>query len=676
MKNKILLSSICALSLFAQDVKLDNVVVTADKQGDKDIKKIAATISVVDEVKLDDFNIDNSVELQTIMPNLYITKTGPAAMTSFAAMRGITGAMNGIPAVGVYVDDVYQSGLDINLFDIQRVEVLKGPQGTLYGRNSEAGIINIVTKKPENINSAKVNLDYSSFNTIKARTVFNKAINEDTQLRGSIVYEKTDGHFENKYDGSKKAGEEKNLDIRASLYNKVNDNLNITFNADKLKNDAPSYAQFAPINQDDKRKHVNVDYIGDSSRDAHGLSFKADYKKDNIKIVSVTSYRDADYHTANDIDFTPFDLTTIDLNKDISNISQELRLVSSIDDIEYITGLFLLSEKDKRLYNVRMNFMNMGMGVPAETLRQSSTTKNFGSAIFGEVSKNFNNIRATLGLRYDREQKKFNYAQEGIGGVGMLAMMGYPKTTGDEKDTFDAWLPKLSLSYTGSETITPYITISKGFKSGGFNDKENMGSSYKPEFTTNYEIGFKSSPMGNLNFNSSLFYINWKDMQVEIPYDSSVYTNNAAKATSKGLEFELDYMPLDGLNISLGASYIDAKYDSYILGGNNYSGKKIINSPKMTTNLSFRYRTLDGYYFGANYSRFGDLYFDNANTQKQSYDITNAKVGYETNTYDIYLYANNIFDEEYVTRAFEVSNTWLGRAGAPRTIGVNFTYRF
>ena len=681
MKSKGIISlvALVSLSLFAQDITLEKLTVTADKQGVKDITQIASTISVIDDVKLNDLLINSSIDLQNVITNFYITKTGPAAMTTFASMRGITGSMTGIPSVGFYVDDIYYNGLDLNLLDVQRIEVLKGPQGTLYGRNSEAGIVNIITKKPEKYDLAEVGLDYSSFNTKNVNIMVNKVINDKTILRAAMKYSKTDGYFTNKYNDDDKIGKEENKDFKITLFNKINDDLDLTLSYDKQVNDSPYYAQFALYDSEDLKDDINVDYLGGSTKDADGVNLKVNYNFKDIEVVSVTSYRLEDYAMSNDIDFTSLDLMSLELNKEVSNLSQELRFISNTkNDIQWIGGLFLLSEKDKRDYNAIMNLTNMGMGVPPETLNQKSETKTLETAIFGEVSKTFSNTKVTLGLRYDREKKDFSYSQEGIGGVGMLAVMGYPDLSGNKSATYDAWLPKLAISYNKYDNFVPYLSISRGFKSGGFNDKEDIGSSYAPEFTINYEIGFKSLIVNNLSLNTSAFYISWDDMQVEILSDSgtSVYVDNASTATSKGMEVELSYLAMEGLNIFSGASYVDAKYDSYKQGSRDYSGKYVIDVPKITFNIGTTYRNVNGFYAGVNYAYFKDLYFDNENTKSQSYGVANIKIGYEKNDFDVYLYSNNVFDESYKTRAVEVSNTWYARAGEPRKIGVAFKYRF
>ncbi|MCV6608077.1 MAG: TonB-dependent receptor [Campylobacterales bacterium] len=662
MKKTLALSLSLALStalLAKEKESLGKLTITSNKQGETKITEIAGSVSVIDSLKLTDQNIDSTTKLQNLTPSFYITKTGPSMMTTFASMRGITGGMIGIPAVGLYVDDVYYSGLDFPLFDIERVEILKGPQGTLFGRNSEAGVVNIITKKPNKQDSGKISLDYGSFNTMKIDGSINKVINEDTVFRTAIKYNKTDGYFKNKNNDSNGA-EETNQDIRAILDTKLSDRLFLTTSIESLNNDASKYAQFAAYDEKDLRNKINVDKDGKASQTSNGANFKAKYHGDSTTIVSITSFRDESYKVENDLDFSTADNMYLNLSKDLNYISEELRFISdNTSDLNWIGGLFFLSETDKRDYKTDLKAYNM-------KINQVSETKTTTTALFGEVSKKLSNTKLTFGIRHEQEKKDFDYKQTGMG-----------TSTGSKDKTFDATLPKISLSYQNSDKFIPYITMAKGYRSGGFNDKDNIGSPYKPEFTTNYEVGFKSY-LNDMKITGAFYNIKWSDMQVEVPVSggSGVFIENASEATSTGGELELDYFLSDSLTLSAGLSSVESKYDSYTSGTTKYDGKYVTDVPKTTTNFSLNYRGDSGIYTGANYSSFQDIYFDSANTKSQSYAITNVKIGYEQKDYDIYIYGNNIFDKEYKTRAFQVQNNWYARAGAPQHFGANVKYRF
>jgi iron complex outermembrane receptor protein len=660
----------------AESFELESVIVTAEKR-EKNVQEIPGSVSVVSETQIADFNVETTKDVVSMTPNLYITDTGNGLMSTFASIRGITGGMTGIPSLGLYVDDVYYPGLDIGLLDVERVEILRGPQGTLYGRNSEAGIINVITKKPTDTWESSLSLDAGKFDSREVRAmVSGPVMRKQASFRAAFRYFETDNYFENRFDGSDEAGRAENIDARLSLGFTPTDRLNLTLGYDFQQYDSPELAIFAPLDQGgDLRKNINVDYQGKSSKDAHGGHLRAAYKMEEMQLVSITSARNEDYLMSNDADLTPVDMMTLTLAKDITTVSQELRLVSDKKDapLQWLCGVFFLSEQDDRKYDTWMNFMNMGMGVPGETLTQKSGTHTWGGAVFGEMSYGFGNgINISLGLRYDYERKEFDYTQT-PSGPG-LPMVGYGADSGEGEESFDAWLPKAVVSYRGWEHLMPYASVSRGFRSGGFNDIDNLGSAYDAEFTWNYEVGVKTDWLDNrVRVNLAFFHIDWTDMQVEIPTagGTAVYIDNAGEATSQGVELEVAARPLPGLEILAGGAYTDACYEDYTSGANVYDDKRIIDSPEYTLNLGATYRFDSGFFVNGKYAHFGQILFDPANTRSQkNYGLFDAKIGFETEHFDIYVYGKNLLDQDYVTRAFEVNDTLFGRAGAPRIFGI------
>jgi iron complex outermembrane recepter protein len=667
--------------LTEEEFKLEPTIVTAEKR-EKNVQEIPGSVSVISTRQMEDFNLENTMDIVSMIPNLYITQSGNPMAASYAAMRGITSSMTGSSVLGFYVDGVYYSpGLDISLFDVERVEVLRGPQGTLYGRDSEAGVVNVVTKKPGDRWEESLGLDIGSFNTYEGKAMMSGPLIQDRLgFRGAVRYRETDGYFENRYDGSDDACRSENLDGRVSFVYTPSDQLDMQLIYDTQHYDSPSYAPFAPLDSDELRKSIDMDYPGESEKDADGLALRAEAKWSDISLVSITTARTEDFLSANDIDVTPMDLNAMSIDSETDTLSQELRLFSTNErPLQWLCGLFFLREKRDRGYDIWMNFMNMGMGMPGETLSLEGRTETTGYALFGETSyKFFDRLKFTLGLRYDLEQKDFDYRQAPGGPV--LAMMGYADESGSRDKSFDAWLPKAALSYTLTERIMPYASVSRGFKSGGFNDIDNLGAAYDPEFTWNYEVGIKTDWFADrLRVNLALFHIDWTDIQVEIPTagGSALYIDNAGEASSRGVELEVSARPVRGLEILAGGAYTDAQYEDYTSGANVYDDKRIMDSPEYTLHLGVIYRFDNGFFVNGKYAHFGEIYFDPANTRSQeNYGLADAKIGYETEHFDIYVYGENLFDEEYVTRAVELNNTWYGRAGAPRTFGVMLTARF
>ncbi len=662
-------------------LELETITVTAEKR-EGNIQNIPASVSVVSDIQLDDLKMDLVKDITTLIPNFYVTDTGEDE--SFASMRGIKGTMAGSPVVGIYVDDVYTTfGLDTALLDVERIEVLRGPQGTLYGRNSEAGIINVVTQKPTDQWESKVFADIGSFASYRAAAVVSGPVTEKIGFRGALQYFESDGWFENKFNGSDEGGRKKELNGRFHFSLPVSEQLDFQLIYEFCRRDNPAYANFAFLDDPGElRKNINVDYMGEARRDADTLSLHGKYDFGKYRLVSITSFNKEDSSMSNDLDFTPMDIMDLTrIGRKVETFSQEFRLMSAEKNSSFtwIVGAFFLHEKRDNALGMWMNFMNMGMGMPGETLLSPSELVTTGGAIFGEATYSFTeSLHLTAGLRYDREEQEFDYRRPQCGPI--LAMMGYDPVSGSEKDSHDSWLPKLAIRYDLTENVSPYVSVSRGFRSGGYNIMDNLGAAFAPEFTWNYEVGIKTSFFDNrLQANAAVFYIDWTDMQVEVPIagGAAYYTDNAAEATSKGVELEVAARLMQGFDLFAGIGYTKAEYDSYSVGANVYDGNTIIDMPEMTFYLGGTYRHTSGFFASLLYRYVGDVTIDIANTHEQdAYGLLHGKIGYEGDSFDVYLYARNLLDDEYTTRQFNMQGTWVGRAGEPLVIGANLTFRF
>ncbi|MBM9616739.1 TonB-dependent receptor [Desulfobulbus rhabdoformis] len=239
--------------------------------------------------------------------------------------------------------------------------------------------------------------------------------------------------------------------------------------------------------------------------------------------------------------------------------------------------------------------------------------------------------------------------------------------------------PKVGITYALFDNINTYATISKGYRSGGFNNwkSDEYSQTYDPETLYSYEIGVKGVSFdGKLIWDTSLYYMDITDMQVDVYLDASTtYKTNAAEATSMGVEASLRYQVARGLNLFAGFSYNNTEFDEYNNGFTDYSGKKTTFSPEYNYNFGVQYRADQGYYASADISGYGDMYLDTDNEYKRpAYEVVNAKIGYEAENFDIYLYAKNLFDREY-----DIEGHYYGvysYYSQPREIGMSLTYRF
>ena len=672
--------------------ELEGITVTAEKR-EKNIQEIPASITALSEIQIEDAKIVDTEDLTYLIPNLFMIKTGNHGAGGFLSIRGITPTMTGAPTVGFYVDDIYYSGFDIELFDLERIEVLKGPQGTLYGRNTEAGVINIITKKPGNQWEGKAAAGYGNYNSQNYNVSIGGPLVQDKLFfRVAGKYFLSDGYFDNTFLDNDDADDRDDQDGRALLRWLPTDAWDITLSGE-FQRYRDGNACFAPLDEVRRNPHdVNVDFEGSAEQDKNGQNLKVLHKGEWFTFTAISGLRHEKYDDENDLDFSSADLMRIQMSKDTDIFSQEIRIASAKDStpLEWLTGIYYFDEEEDSLVSFDMRQGIPPYGIPPFQNITDSTTDTKGYALFGQATYTlFEKLGLTAGLRYDHDKKEFefdNYYDQDLSMFGML-----PQSAKKDED-FDAWLPKFAVDYKWTPRLMTYAGVDRGYKSGGFNTVSTFaGEPFDPEYTWNYELGIKSSWLDNRLFvNLAGFYIDWTDQQVQQQLYPEFIIKNAAESTSKGFEVEITARPATGLELIGGFGYTDAKFDDYTddvldpttgakIGEVRYDGERVPNAPKYTYNMAAQYRFTNGLFSRVELLGVGDFYYDSANTEKQgAYQFINARFGYETEHFDIILWAKNLFDEEYVTRAFEMASLggYFGRAGDPRTFGIMLTARF
>ncbi len=652
------------------DLQLDIITVTADKR-EVNAQDVPASITVLSDTELQDSAVKAPEELFTILPNMHLTKAGPAAdIASSISVRGITQTMSGSPSFGFYIDDVYYNEYDSNLFDVERVELLRGPQGTLYGRNTIGGVLNIITKKPTDIWEGNLGLGYGNYNTFEMGGNISGPIVEDKlYIRFAGHYDTSDGFMKNIYDNNDSVNSPKNVDGRLRFRYTPSNRLTFDLGVDALKYESryTDYVAFSQI--DSNPDEANVNYEGNALKEALGGNLRTAWEGDTLNVVSITAVRKDENKLDHDMDFTPMDMMEQLYQRDYCTISEELRLLSNRTDspLEWLVGLYGFSEnQDHNLVFTAGPAMG-GMGA----MPINGESDIMGWAIFGQMSYTFTNqFKLTGGLRYDNEKQDVDYDATMAGG-----------NAGSKDATFSELLPKLVISYTGSPHYTPYVSVSRGYKAGGFNLVNSAGEKFDQEYSWNYEAGVKTNWLDNrVTVNAAVFQIDWKDMQVNTNNGIDFVTTNAGEATSRGLEIEVMARPLEGLQLTGSFAYTDSTYDSYVNGAIDYSGKDVIFVPDITGSLGCSYRMMNGLLFHADYIYTGRVYMNNENTLKEDgYGLINTKIGYEMERFDIYLWAKNLFDEKYATTMVDFRDMggglW-GRPGNPRTFGISVACRF
>jgi iron complex outermembrane receptor protein len=663
--------------------KLKSITVTAQKR-EENVQDVPASISVFSDMEIEDADIRDVSELTRFTPNAYKTHIAAGNIVVF---RGISTYDTSIysPA-GFYVDGVnYPLSLMHNpdFFDIERIEVLKGPQGTLYGRNSESGVVNIITKQPDNHFMARVFGEYGAFDVSgnnpdsfrTGGTVSGPVQKDKLYIRLSGQWEDSDGFVKNVYKDTDDALRIDHKNGRATLRWTPSEQWDISLIGDYMdEEDGMGFFRFFTGPDQTDRHEIAYDERTYWENEGNGQVLRTQYEGKGFNFFSVTGRRYYESRRGMDFDCTPVPLGKNVFLFEDTLLSQEIRISSPQDNgpFQWLFGLYAFDEDND--VDFEMQRTNQKMQQMRRTEMDIS-----GWAVFGQGTYTlFDRLHLTAGMRYDCQDME-----------GKQRITGVTGTREYSRDLdYDELLPKFSIACDLTDTMMSYATVSKGYLAGGYSYNFATGPenfTYDAEYTWNYELGLKTTWLDNrLRANLSVFYIDIEDKQVTeyVPGMMGVMKiNNAAEAHSQGVELEVQASTPIGLDLIAGVGYMDTEIDKWTateaLGQYDYSGKDLPYAPEYTYNLGAQYRMACGFFGRVDLLGMGDFYFDTKNNLKQSdYQIVNLRMGYESRHYDIILWAKNVFDEKYAERNIDWGGEQLGKDGAPRMFGVKATYRF
>jgi len=656
IKQSLFLSSLLLtnISLAKENKKLDTLTVTAQKT-EQNIQEIPLSISAFDEILIEDRKIENVSDIMQYIPNFSYFQNGGHHGVINPSLRGISSInSDSSVSVPVIIDGIAISsavGYNLALLDIERIEVLRGPQGTLYGAGAEAGAVNIITKKPSNQTSSKVGIELGSDN--KQQYTFSSSgalVDNKLYIGIGAKYYKKDGFIKN-------ISKDEYINDKKSKYGKINlrytpnDKLDISLISSKLKREDGG-ANTTKIYGSKIVDSNNEDYInGDDLLN----SLKIDYDLGKYKFESITTYRDYDWDFKQDFDFTQQTINHIAKTNKKKELTQELRLNHITDNYSWLGGIY----GDDKTNDWKITYERAN-GIKKDN--QDSSSKSIG--LFTNLNYDINDkFGVVAGLRYDKSNKK-------------LTTLSNNK---NYESDFSEVSPKLSFEYKFAKQNLLYTTIAKGYNSGGFNvhASDTNKKNYDEEKLISYEIGLKTKLLEDkLVLNSAIYQMDIDNLQVQNYINSkSFYVTNAAKAKSKGFEVELNARVTQNINLFANYGYTRITFDNFNDAKGNYDGKYKPFSPKYNYSIGGKYRADNGYFARADLVGYGDMYLDNANSLKRdAYNIINAKIGYEKNNYEIYLYGKNIFDKDYTSHGFANGN--LAVYSEPREVGVQLAYRF
>lgn len=696
-----------SITLTETAIHLDEVVVSAQKK-EEILQKLPFSISALSSRNVQAYRLWQNKELTAIIPNLY--SANPGDNRNVTSIRGIT-STSYAPAVATYIDGVNQFSLDTyiaQLFDVERIEVLRGPQGTLYGRNAMGGVINIITKMPTNETNGSVDLNFGNYNQQRLNAALRTPFIKDKLFFGaSLMYNHLGGFYVNDYNNSHF---DKQHSITGNYYLKYLFSPKWAMILNMKHHNNRNNGAFTLVNGVDDAfsnpYHLNQDATTQMVDNTINASLSVSYTGNAINFTSQTAWQSNQryYKQPIDGDFSPLDGVTIINNygrkwNKVKVLTQEFRLTSPASIVspwKWTTGIYMFYQDipNKQATHFGKNGDLMGAEKNTSVIT-TSKGMSMGSAFYGQATYDINKkLQLTGGVRYDYEHKK-------QGALSQYQIDPDPTPVFDIRpDTiaqgnFSAFSPKVSLNYLMTDESMVYASYSRGYRAGGFTEVSSDPSQpplfkFRPESSNNFEIGTKNDLQENkLRLNLALFYtlVNNAQIPVLVLPDAVTITKNAGDLRSKGAEAEIAFTPFRDLTLNYNFGYTDAKYiNSAILktdqGGNevNLKNKQQIYSPQTTSTLTAQYefpinqkRELKLVVRGE-WLKIGEQYFDLANTIKQSaYNLLNTRLGISTKRFDVMLWGRNLGDVKYISFAYDFGAVHLGD---PKTYGITLSGRF
>ncbi len=652
-------------------VILEPVTVTAGKV-ERDKQEVPASVSVYDGYTLEDLGVDTLESVVSRSPNVSFYRAD--SHTIYLIYRGIGGTTNMNKVWNINTDGVTLPYVATDtLLDVERIEVLRGSQGALYGRNTHAGVVNLVTRDPGDDFTFDGGASYESYNTLKLSAAGGGPITDDLGFRLAVGYRSSDGFFENTFLGTDDSNDHEQFSVRGKLVARPTDEdkLTLSLTGDRFDGGFDSYVAGGGTETVNDEPGYTDGYLA-------AVSLTWEHQFEATKLTSITSYSRSNYGFLHDWDFTSLNISTGEYDEDFYTLTQEVRLEGQAGpDLDWLAGAFLMAEDLDTETTMRLGADAGFWGQPANAfMAQRSTIETRSAALFGQIAyRPLSRLELTGRLRLDYESKSLDW-------TGFSDM--YPAVNKSFDESWFAVLPSASVAWLLSDDQRVYASVSRGYKAGDYNnvqlDPAVVTAAVDPEYATTYEIGYKGLVADRrLEINAAAFYIDWQDLQVETPVSLAgalVYRKqNAAEAHSTGIELELRARPVSGWEVFGSASYlIDYEFDSFPNStSGDLSGMNLPRANQFSVSAGTIYRHPTGLFASADVTVNGPKFFDEANAFEQdAYTLLNAKLGYETENLSVYLYGRNILDEDYAVHMF--ANAEM--SGEPRIFGVRADLTF
>jgi len=737
----LLFASVCAapftlaMPAVAQDVAAeeDEAVVVTARRREESLQDVPIAISVQTAEQLDQRGAENITVLQQTTPNATIQVARGSNSTLIGFIRGV-GQQDPLwgfePGVGLYVDDVYVArpqAAVLDIFDIQRIEVLRGPQGTLYGRNTVGGAIRYVTAPLDRDEPhLRARVQYGSYNQTDAILSGSLPLSDTLVIGGALALYARDGYGQNLVTGA----EHYNKDVDAFRFSAEwtpTDALSIRFTADGVDDDSnprhgsrltsfpaggPSYDVLGSVYD------TRAGSGDDNHVETRGQAVHVDYEiNDALTLRSITAHRDGETRGTIDFDNTEFPTLDIPAFYADEQLSQEFQLLFEYDRVQGVAGLYYLDATAEGAFDTVLGAINT-------TIFTTGQVKTESLAAFADVSFDITEtLSGSVGARWTRDERTGTVYRQNFTGIrspffgNAAAVPGLIRTNYTNSAEFEEVTPRVSLTWEPSDALTLYTSYSQGFKSGGFDMRgdavftPDTVNGYDPEFVDTYEVGFHSSFwQGRVNLSGAVFHSDYTDMQITRQEPTTLggiasFVDNAASAEIDGAELEGRLLFTDNFSANFAIGYIEGEFNEYlsntvvpnpapppatIVVPIDLSGAAALqNTPDLTASLSFTYTVpVAGgelaFTPSAAYRGDSQMFeFAAPLLDQQAYTLYNASVTWTSGNdrFRFGLHGLNLSDEEYRVGGYNFpgalfGNSVIGFYGPPQTWTASVEVRF
>lgn len=713
-----------------------NEIIVSARRRSETLQETPVAITAINAAMMENKASTNIGDLQGAAPNLLITQQNSGAQAANLSIRGLTYAdieKSQEPTVGVVVDGVFigtNTGQLLDFFDIEQIEVLRGPQGTLFGRNTIGGVINIQRTRPTMTTGGKFEASYGKFGTWSTRAVANVGDGEMIGLKGFFFHNESDGFYRSAVTG-KRTGGANNDNFGASLLFKPRESdfdalltlekQSQTFDVvnSNIARTGEVFCAFEPAEQCNRNTRGDLYTVfnspASSKYSAPAATLEMNLDLGAVKLTSITGYRKSRETQTQDFDASTADLYYVYRKQHYKQFSQELRAAGKVgSSFDYVVGGYYFSSRYDLTQWTRLFGFNTAIDPRVADLNPQTVighTKSY--AAFGDFNWAFaDRWRLSFGGRYTHDKKELTngFAQTGIVGNG--------------KGSFNKFTPKVGVDFRPNDDVMVYASWSRGYRSGGFSPRAatavTAGTPYAPETVDSYETGAKLNMLDRkLQFNVAAFVSKYKDLQQNTtipggPTGNQTITSNVGSATIKGIELDVTLRPVEGLRLSGTMGLLDTKFKNFIVGNIapvggaivpfDYSANNPIYSPKFSGSVNAEYTMPTS--FGKVVTSVGLRHISpydqqislgtltgnlttgpvivNGNDPRVRTDTQNLldasiTANFTLGNTDAYLtlFGRNLLDDRGTTAAFTVAGLWsFASAREPRTYGATVGMKF